>query len=103
MATQLLGTNANNSLTAVVWTGVATPMADVRAINQLIRDDQQARHALAATSAAIDGFVREGVLYVPNRGALTLFPGDIVALDATSGQPILLSGYGRTAGPWTLT
>ncbi len=49
------------------------------------------------------GFVKEGLLYVPNRGVLTLCPGDVVALDAASGQVILLTAYGLSAGPWTLT
>jgi hypothetical protein len=102
MATQLLGTNANNSLTALVWNGVATAAADVRAINQIILNDYNARHPVAQISGS-GGFVKEGLLYVPNRGSLTLNPGDVVALDATSGQVILLTAYGLSAGPWTLT
>lgn len=102
MATRLLGSNANNSLTAVVWNGMATPAADVRAINALIRNDVNARHPVAQIGGG-GGFVKEGILYVPNRGSLELRPGDVVALDATSGQVILLTAYGLSAGPWTLT
>jgi hypothetical protein len=93
----LLGTNAANSLTALVWNpGVS--QADVATINALIKDDVNATHPLSG------GFIREGLLYVPNRGGapLQLRPGDVVALDATSGQIILLTAYGLSAGPWTL-
>jgi hypothetical protein len=100
VATRTLGTNASTSLTAVVWNGMATATADVRALNQLIRDDKNPRHSLSNQSGA---FVKEGILYVPNRGDLKLFPGDVVAVDATSGQVIVLTAYGLSAGPWTLT
>ncbi len=99
MATTLLGTDANNSLVSLVWQSVAVSQADVHAINELILDDQNARHPLAQT-AGVGGFVKEGTLYVPNRGILTLFPGDVVAVDSTSGQVILLTAYGLAAGPW---
>lgn len=103
MSIQTLGTNANNSLDlALVWNGVATAAADVAAINAAIRNDYNARHPVAQTGGG-GGFVKEGLLYVPNRGVLTLFPGDVVALDSTSGQVILLTAYGLSAGPWTLT
>ena len=103
MATQLLGTNANNSLTALVWNGMATATADVAAINALILDDINPSHPVAQISGC-GGFVKEGLLYVPNRSApLELRPGDVVAVDATSGQVILLTAYGLSAGPWTLT
>jgi hypothetical protein len=70
-----------------------------------ILDDQSPVFRFADVTGA-GGFVKEGILYVPNRGALTLFPGDIVAVDdeiTGSGQPILLTAYGLSAGPWTLT
>ena len=103
MALQTLGTNANNSLSALVWNGMATPTADVAAINALILDDVNPRHPKAQISGS-GGFVKEGLLYVPNRNAvLELRPGDVVAVDATSGQVILLTAYGLSAGPWTLT
>ena len=102
MALTLLGTDANNSLTSLVWRSVAESQADISAINELILDDQNPRHPLAQTSGT-GGFVKEGLLYVPNRGMLQLFPGDVVAVDATSGQVILLTAYGLSAGPWTLT
>lgn len=102
MATQVLGTDAVNSLTALVWNSVAESQADVRAINALIRDDQNPRHPVAQISGC-GGFVKEGLLYVPNRGFLTLFPGDIVGVDSTSGQVVLVSAQSAALGRWTLT
>ncbi len=96
-----LGTNATNSLdVAFVWQSMATATSSVRAINQAILDDQNPRHPVAQTSGC-GGFVKEGILYVPNRGSLTLFPGDCVALDSTSGQVILVPSYLRSSA-WTL-
>jgi hypothetical protein len=105
MALQTLGTLANNSLDrALVWHSVAVSQADVRVINANIYDDQlPITSPYSAQTSGTGGFVKEGVLYVPNRGSLTLFPGDIVALEAAIGQPILLTAYGLSAGPWTLT
>ncbi len=103
MATQLLGTDANNSLTALVWNGMATATADVAAINALILNDINPSHPVAQIDGC-GGFVKEGLLYIPNRaGPVELRPGDVVAVDATSGQVILLTAYGLSAGPWTLT
>ncbi len=98
MTIQTLGTNATNSLTAFQWNSVAASQAGVRAINVLIRDDQNARHPLAQTNGS-GGFVKEGLLTVPNRGVLQLFPGDVVGVDATSGQVILMSAIGLNS--WT--
>jgi hypothetical protein len=103
MALRTLGTNASNSLSALVWNGMATPTADVAALNALILDDINSSHPVAQIGG-VGGFVKEGFLYVPNRaGPLELRPGDIVATDGTSGQVILLTSYGLSAGPWTLT
>ena len=103
MAIQSLGTNAATSLNlALVWNSVAESQADIRAINQAIRDDQNPRFPVAQIGGS-GGFTKEGLLYVPNRGVLTLFDGDVVALDSTSGQVILLTARGLAAGPWTLT
>jgi hypothetical protein len=95
-----LGTNANNSLTALVWKGMVSG-TDASEINELILNDQNARHPVAQTDGS-GGFVKEGLLYVPNRGILTLFPNDVVAVDATSGAVILVTGLGISSGPWHL-
>ncbi len=103
MAIQTLGTTNDHSLAlALVWNGMATDTADVADINQAILNDQNPRFPVAQIDGS-GGFVKEGLLYVPNRGVLTLFPGDVVALDATSGQVILLTAHGLATGPWVLT
>ncbi|HXI47148.1 MAG TPA: hypothetical protein VNH39_01070 [Steroidobacteraceae bacterium] len=103
MALQTLGTNANTSLSALVWNGMATPTADVAAINALIKNDVNPRHPVAQIGGS-GAFVKEGLLYVPNRGSdpLVLRPGDAVAVDSVSGQVILVTAYGLSAGPWHL-
>ncbi len=103
MALQTLGTDATNSLVALVWNGMATATADVAGINALILDDLNTAHPVAQIGG-VGGFVKEGLLYIPNRaGPVELRPGDVVAVDATSGQVILVTAYGISAGPWTLT
>ena len=103
MAIQTLGTSATTSLNlALVWQSNAASQADVADINQAILDDVNPRHPVAQISGT-GGFIREGNLFVPNRGVLQLRPGDVVALDSTSGQVILLTAYGLSAGPWVLT
>jgi len=106
MATRLLGTNATTSLTAVVFSPTSAVLsdADLASVRALIRSDDAA-HANASIRG-YGGFVREGLLYLPNnRGVIQLRPGDVVAVDsvATSGWPILLSAQGLANGPWTLT
>lgn len=88
MATQVFGTTANNSLTAVTFATSLLP-ADVATIQQGIKDDK----IDAAGSHPIyrgDAFSLQGLLYVPNRGILQVLPGDIVAID-NNGWPILVS------------
>jgi len=104
MATHLLGTNATNSLTAVKFSPVGSVLsdADMATIRSGIRTDD-AQHAVA-TLRGYGGFVREGLLYLPNdRGVIRLQPGDVVAIDsvATSGWPILVSAQALANGPWT--
>ena len=106
MATHTLGTNATTSLTAVTFSPVPSVLsdADMATIRAGIRSDD-ASHAVA-TLRGYGGFVREGLLYLPNnRGVIKLAPGDVVAIDtvATSGWPILLSAYAVANGPWTLS
>lgn len=98
MATITLGTANDHQLTAIVWTtGVA--QADVRTINDDILDDVNVHHPQAQISGC-GGFVREGNLYVPNRGMLALRPGDVVGVDPTTGWPILLSALAAAGVSW---
>ena len=42
-------------------------------------------------------FSFNGQLFIPNRGWLKLFPGDVIAVDPVSGWPILISSNALTA------
>jgi len=86
-------------LVAVKWlpgfnSGVAA--ADLATINNDIKDDQNVAHPKVPGA-----FSYNGQLFIPNRGVLKLLPGDWVAVDATTGWPILLSSYAIASGPWT--
>lgn len=97
MATKTLGTNANNSLTALAFLrgiGSMTP-ADVASVNNAIKDDQNPAHPL------VGGFAQgESRLFIPNRGRLVVLPGDWIGVDSR-GWPILLSADTIANGPWT--
>lgn len=95
MATVTLGTNATTSLTALDWNASAAA-ADVAAIAVGIKDDQNPAHPVWPGA-----FEQNGLLYIPRRGLLRVLPGDYVAVDATTGWPILVSAYAIASGPWT--
>jgi hypothetical protein len=101
MALQTLGTSGT-SILGLVWTPTV-PQSDVAIMNASIYDDYPNNQVYFAYQTGAGGFVREGLLYVPNRGFLTLYPGDVIATDQTSGAPFLLTAYGLSAGPWALT
>ncbi len=98
MATITVGTAGTTTLVGVVWTS-SVAQADVSTINAHILDDLNARHPMAQIDGG-GGFVREGLLYVPNRGALQLYPGDVVAYDPATGFPILLSARAAAGASW---
>jgi hypothetical protein len=112
MATGTGGTNANNSLTSLQFTG-AMATADIATIAEAIYDDRQnvypnnptsALNTIVAAAIPYPGaFAQTGLLYIPNRGILKCQPGDYVMVDTVSGWPILVSrtaiGIGGTV--WT--
>jgi len=101
MSTRTLGTAGTTTLIAVAWSqNPATLLpADLATINGNIRDDQTVGRPVAAVSG-IGGLVREGKLFVPNRGSLVLYPGDYVAYDTTTGWPILVSAIAAAGAAW---
>ena len=102
MTTKTLGTSATTSLVAVSFSqdpSVLLP-ADLATVDYGILDDQTTGHPHASISG-IGGLVRQGKLFVPNRGSLTIYPGDYIAYDVTTGWPILVSAYAIASGPWT--
>lgn len=104
MATITIGTAAQTTLIGVAFSQSPTVLlpADLATINQAILDDQAAAHPVAHYSG-IGGFVREGFLYVPNRGALEILPGDYVAYDAATGWPVLISALAAAGAGWVHT
>ena len=107
MATGLAGTDASNSLVAVTFSQSTTVLlpADLATINYAILDDQNTGAVAHATFSGIGGFMREGLLYVPNRGVLKVLPGDVVAVDTTTsvGWPVLVSAEAIASGKWNFT
>jgi hypothetical protein len=95
MATGTAGTNATNSLTSKLFGGALLP-ADVASIALLIKDDINNLHPIWPGA-----WSQSGMLSIPNRGILKVLPGDYVAVDATTGWPILLSARAIASGPWT--
>lgn len=103
MATTTLGTTTDTSLTAVVFSqdpSVLLP-ADLATIAHMILNDQNVATPMAQISG-IGGFVREGFLFVPNRGKLQIYPGDVIAVDDATGWPILVSAAAAAGADWNL-
>lgn len=102
MATKTLGTNANNTLTAVQFSK-ALSAADLATIQQAILNDmsidsgQAANAAPSAKPILPGGFSASGLLYIPNRGVLQCLPGDWIGIDA-NGWPILVSANAIAGG-----
>lgn len=104
MATVTLGTTADNSLTAVAFSGSSQVLsdADLAAIAQAILSDTNIARPMAMSIGA-GGFTRDGLLYLPdNRGVVVVRPGDYVAVDTTAdvGWPILVSANAIANGAW---
>jgi hypothetical protein len=113
MATRTMGTAGTTTLVAVPWpdlpAGQATAASDFAAISALILDDtpllwplgnagtangQNATQIAAAQNRNRFGapsITNNGILYIPNRGYLQLYPGDWIGVDGF-GWPILVSG-----------
>lgn len=99
MATKTLGTNATTSLNPAIkfLPGYNSGMsaADIASIANSILNDQ------INTNPIVPGaFSSAGQLFIPNRGVLTVLPGDWVGVDST-GWPILVSKNAIANGPWT--
>lgn len=97
MATRTLGTAATNTLTGLTFSSTMT-VADAATIRAGIKDD------LINGSPIFPGaFLAAGLLFIPNRGVLKLIPGDVVAFNAVSGWPIMLSAAAAASANWVYT
>lgn len=97
MATKTLGTTANNSLTALQFQPGLAP-ADLAAINATIyRDNNPAYNSIPVSEA--NRLDADGQLSLPGgRGIIILRPGDWIAVDPTTGWPIVVSTNCATNG-----
>jgi len=108
MATLTLGTTAQTSLTALASTA-GNAQADQAAIQALILSDgfsgntsKDLQSPIAKGSIWPGAWEFEGLLYVPNRGVLKVFPGDYVGVDS-QGWPILVSANSIANAAWVHT
>lgn len=99
MGIQTVGTNANTSLTTGIkflpGYGSGMAAADIATVALAIKNDQ-----VNGQPVFPNAFSSNGLLYVPNRGYLQMLPGDYVAVDPTTGWPILVSKLAIASGPW---
>jgi hypothetical protein len=111
MALRTIGTNANNTLKGFVVGFNDTITADLATLNTDLRADAPGFNAMVvpATTGLAAGlgtnrprinqaYVKKGLLIIPNRGTLKLKDGDVVAWDATTGWPIVISGDAASVG-----
>lgn len=103
MALHTLGTNANNSLSAIQWFPGMT-QADWAAFDALLKVSQAGAIANLNPLNVPYKLDQSGHLYLPGRDCnIQLLPGDYLATDATTGWPILLNANAVTNGPYTFT
>lgn len=106
MATITLGTTANNSLTALAMQPGGLAPADVASIMQGIKSDGLQADGINADigkgSIVPGAWAQQGLLYIPYRGVLKVFPGDYIGIDS-EGWPILVSANSIANAAWTHT
>lgn len=98
MALRTLGTNTTTSLSCLVFNG-ALNAVDFGNLKALLK------HAPGIVPLADPNALEQsGILVLRGqRGTLLAQPGDVIAIDPTSGFPILVSSDTITNGVWTLT
>ena len=105
MTTATLGTAATTTLTALQYVPGAFLPADFATIAAGIKRDSHnpATGFLTGIQPPLGNpFTRAGILAIPERGIVKLFPGDYVAIDAT-GWPIILSARAAASASWVHT
>lgn len=123
MALRTFGTNLTTSLSAFVVGFNDTISADVATLITQLRGDPPGYGSWnnvqssglvqqGATSPNTIGtnrprlnqaYVRNGELFIPNRGRLVLKNGDFIVWDTTTGWPAVFSGDAAANGPFTHT
>lgn len=92
-----LGTTLTTTLTAISYLPGGNVQSDIALMLAGIKNDQI--NGFPQWPGALDS----GMLYIPNRGVLKVFPGDYVAFTPTTGWPILVSAASIASDPWTHT
>lgn len=92
MALRTMGTSSTTALSALLYNQVNSP-ADVAALNALIKDD------LNPLSKSPGTFLNGGLLMIPRRQLIPVFPGDFIAVDTQTGWPIVISAAAAAANP----
>ena len=111
-----IGTTASTSLVGFLVGTDDITIANIARLNEDIRGDPPGYGAWPAVGSTglVTGigtnqprvnqaYVKQGLLIIPNRGHLQLKPGDFIGVDATTGWPIVVSGYTAANGPWSHT
>ncbi len=98
MATLTLGSTAQTSLTALAMTP-APVAADFAAVSQAIKNDLTTGPQGLGSALVGGGWIRPGLLIIPNRGILQVLPGDYVGVD-DQGWPILVSANSIALSTW---
>jgi hypothetical protein len=107
-----LGTNANNSLTGYTYSQSPNVLsyANMATLKLGIKDDLNPSNFTPNSKGNMSGslspnifFDFNGLLMIPRRGLVKVFPGDVVAFDTQSGWPILVSAEAIAVGSsvWT--
>lgn len=104
MALRTVGTAGTTSLDGVVWSQdpAVLSRADVAALIQLITDDLTTGHPVAQVSGVGGLEQSAGKLWVPNRGSLVIYPGDVLAVDNRGGV-ILITAYSAAGTDWVVS
>jgi hypothetical protein len=87
MATTTLGTVNTSNLVAIQWQPGGLAAADLATIRNSILNDK----ILGLPNPIWPGALEDGKLYIPNRGVVSLLPGDWIGVDS-NGWAILLPG-----------
>jgi len=96
MALVHTGTAATNSLNAFVWRrGLISPSSVALLKAGILNDLSIGGKVGSIVPGAYDS---NGLLTIPNRGTLQLFPGDVIAFDTVSGWPIVVSALAYSIG-----
>ncbi|MCI0559494.1 MAG: hypothetical protein MN733_13450 [Nitrososphaera sp.] len=103
MALVTLGTQTQTTLQALQWSPQPVA-ADLAAINALFKYQSFTEPSVPGPVSFIPvPMINQGVLYVPERGQLKLYPGDYIAADPITGHFVLISAATAAATSWIHT